>query len=196
MTLYGLSGPNNWVQNCTINDVGRSSIDHEPPGSETGHAYVQLTVEDLTILNHFGGDTIIAAQGGGAENWGPLTYRRVSATSGGKADQFFKSINGNGSFKRGPLTLEDINFVGVGAASSGGLWGVIHLAGVTHGWKDVVIRNSSFELTQVAQDVGGVKLQSCDNVTGSGLTFTNVYDYGGTPSWYGDAGGNTNISWG
>ena len=189
-TLYGLDG-SNLVSKCTIQDAARSAIDHEPPGSETGHAYVKVTVEDLTILDHYGGDTIVAAQGGGGLNWGPIVYRRVTATSGGKADQFFKGINNNAN-KRGPVTIEDVNFVGVGAAGGGGTWSIFHFGGT--GWKDVLIRNNTCELTQVAQDVGGLKLENCNNVTAYGNTFTNVYNYGGSPSWYGDGGGNTNIS--
>lgn len=193
-TMYGLNGVNYMSKN-SIDETGRAIIDHEPPGD--AHGQVAMTCEDLTIPGYFGGTgAVINATGKGATGWGPIVYRRVSV-GGGNADFFFHGRN-EGEFTgyRRNLTIEDCSFIGLGAAANNGTWAAVTLLPSTtgNGWQYVLVKNSTFEFTQGVQDEGGVKLQNCDNVTVTGCTFTNVYNYGGSPTWYGDAGGNTNIN--
>ena len=183
------------LKNNVIDQIGRGGISMEPPG--VVHGQVSYTVEDLVISSATEGNgAVIYATGSGAPDWGPLVFRRVTFNNLAVRDFFFygSNVSGDTLGYRNGLTIDDCSFKGYGDASASGLRAAIYLEGAVKGWQNVLVKDSDFEFGQVAIDEGGIRLVNCDSVTSTGCTFTNVYDYGGTPSWYGDGGGNTNIS--
>jgi hypothetical protein len=177
----------------TIDDAGAGMIDIEPTASL---AYMNILIDGLTVDNGYNsGGYFISAGGTGSTNYGPITVKNVTITRDEPAQTqglgfLIKGTVGDGAVKRGPLTLQNITMTGLGDAASGGTWAAIWL----NNWEQVLIENVDVTLTYLPARMGGLKLTDSDSVTVSGSSFTDCYDYGGTPSWYGDAGGNTNIN--
>jgi hypothetical protein len=187
--IVGLTARNN-----VISDTGRSIIDFEPTSST--QLVKNVLIEDLTVVDAYGVGAFISGQGDDGEFDG-ITIRRVTANDNSPMYIFIKNIPPGIGARRKNILIEDCDWrCQAGNAGGSGLWAFIHFSTTvgTNGVQGLTVRNNYFEGTSVPAYEGGVRLKNSDSVDVHSNTFVNLYDYGGTPTWYKDDGGNTNTS--